>query len=538
VESHPQQPQRRSRPAEAGAASAAAWSRALLGLSLILGIVAYRDLLAFDPARSLSYRVESFFFRPSYTSPLVILALSLWLVFRRRERLRALGGAGGPAWLAGVLGLAAVLVLAWATYTGAPDLMVPSLALGGLGVAVWLRGRGAIRVLAVPSAFLLLAIPMPAPLLNRIVYALQLATVELTGWILHRIGVPALVSGTQIVGSEHLFAVIESCSGLRSMETLTIIAVLLIDLFRRSGWHAALILLVAPPLGFALNGLRAVTLVLNPRSEIAAIHNLQGIAILLGGLLVLYAFDGVLARLGGRGAPRPSAPRRASRGPSESPPVRPRRALALAGAAAVVAAISLKVPTWEPVPTLPVGLGSRIGAELGDWRARPIPVDYQFLERVHFREVLSRRYVDGRAAVDLFVGRGERVDRLRSPLSAKTALPGSGWIVEDTGAATLEPDGRVVASRVVRSRAQRRLVYHWRSGAGGLADESLRSLLALDTSPLRRPQEVMVVRLSTTLTGTGADTRREAAERLQRFYRLLLPELANLEPRGPGKRFS
>ncbi|MDH3211963.1 MAG: hypothetical protein OEM05_05715, partial [Myxococcales bacterium] len=108
---------------------------ALLLLSLGLGVVAYRDLLAFDPTRSLAYEVESFFFRPSHTSPLVILALSLWLVFRRRERLRGLAGHGGPAWLTGALWLAGALVLAWATYTAAPDLLALSLALGGLGAA-------------------------------------------------------------------------------------------------------------------------------------------------------------------------------------------------------------------------------------------------------------------------------------------------------------------------------------------------------------------------------------------------------------------
>ena len=504
---------------------------ALLLLSLGLGVVAYRDLLAFDPTRSLAYEVESFFFRPSHTSPLVILALSLWLLFRRRERLRGLAGPGGPAWLTGALWLAGALVLAWATYTAAPDLLALSLALGGLGAAVLYRGRRALRVLALPAAFLLLAVPVPAPLLNRIVFALQIATADVTGWILHRLGVPALVSGDQILGADQLFAVIESCSGLRSMETLTILAVLLIDLFRRSGWHAALILLAAPPLGFALNGLRAVTLVLNPHSEIVAIHNLQGIAILLAGLIVLYALDGVLAGLLGGRAAREWARGRSPRPARDRRPTSTRRALALCGASALAAAISLGVPAWETRPTLPVGLPGKIGEAIGGWRSTPLPVDYQFLERVRFREVVARRYRDGRDSVDVFIGLGERSQRLRSPLSPKTALPGSGWIVEETGEVTLEPGGLAVESRVVRSRASRRLVYHWRAGSGGLWSETLRSLLALDASPLRRPGEVLVVRISTAVYGPDAAARREAAEGLLRFYALLRAELRSL-PEG------
>jgi EpsI family protein len=510
----------------------------LLALSLGFAIVAYRELLAFDPARSLSYEVESFFFRPSHSSPIVILALSLWLVFRRRERLRSLPGPGGPAWLTGSLWLAGGLILAWSTYTGAPDLLVLSLVGGGLGAGVLYHGRRALRVLALPAAFLLLAIPVPAPLLNRIVFSLQLATAELTGRLLHGIGVPAFISGDQIVGSSQLFAVIESCSGLRSMETLTIIAVLLIDLFRRSGWHAWIVLLAAPPLGFALNGLRAVTLVLNPHSEIVAIHNLQGIAILLAGLMLLYALDGVLARVFRAGASRP--PARPGHPPPapEQRPASTARALALFGASALAAAISLWLPAWQPLATLPLRLHDRIGEEIGGWRSRPLPVDYQFLGGVRFGELLTRRYRDGRDSVDVFIGVGERDQRLRSSVSPKTALPGSGWSVEQTRVVALEPSGLEVESRVVRSRSSRRLVYHWQVGTESLGSEALRSLLALDASRWRRPGEVLVVRISTAMEGPDAAARHEAAERLLRFYHPLSEDLASLQGWLARKRFS
>jgi EpsI family protein len=507
-------------------------------LSLGFAIVAYRELLAFDPVRNLSYEVESFFFRPSHSSPIVILALSLWLVFRRRERLLSLPGPGGPAWLTGSLWLVAGLILAWSTYTRAPDLLALSLALGGLGAGVLWRGRRALRVMALPAAFLLLAIPVPAPLLNRILFSLQLTTAELTGWLLHGIGVPAFISGDQIFGSDQLFAVIESCSGMRSMETLTIIAVLLIDLFRRSGVHAWIILLAAPPLGFALNGLRAVTLVLNPHSEIVAIHNLQGIVILLVGLLLLYALDGVLARVFAARAPRPPArPRHPPRVPEPRPASRA-RALALVGASALAAAISLWLPAWEPLPTLPVRLHDRIGEKIGGWRSRTLPVDYQFLGGVRFGDVLTRSYRDGDDTVDMFIGVGERGERLRSPVSRKTALPGSGWIVEHTQVVALEPGGLEVESRVVRSRSRRRLVYHWQVGTESLGSESLRSLLALDASRWRRPGEVLVVRIGTALEGPDAAARQEAAERLLRFYHSLSGEIASLQGWLARKRFS
>jgi hypothetical protein len=117
-------------------------------------------------------------------------------------------------------------------------------------------------------------------------------------------------------------------------------------------------------------------------------------------------------------------------------------------------------------------------------------------------------------------------------------LPGSGWIVEQTRAVALEPGGFEVESRVVRSRSSRRLVYHWQVGAESLGSEALRSLLALDASPWRRPGEVLVVRISTALDGPDAAARQEATERLLRFYQPLREGIASLQGWLARKRFS
>lgn len=509
------------RPGPRGGWTLGHWNGRKAGLALLwllLGVAAYRELFGFGPSRGLALEAEAFFFRASSTSPLAVLALAFWLVFRRLSRLRALPSRGGPAWLAGALLLGGMLILAWSTATRAPDLLIPSLILNGLGLAVLHRGPRSIRVLAVPAAFALFAVPIPAPLLNQVVFALQIATADFTGWLLDALGVAAFVTGDQIVQSDQTFAVIENCSGLRSMQTLTMIAVLLFDLFRRGALHAWLIVLAAPPVGFAMNGLRAVTLVLNPHSEIVAIHNLQGIAILLGGLLVLYALDGLLSLLLGAG---PGVRRDGQRLAAPQPPASWSRAAAVTGVLAVAAAVSLWVPAWEAPPRVGTGLTQAIEREMDGWRSKPLDIDERFLGHVGFSERVFRRYRRERESVDLFIGLGNRDQRARSLFSPKTALPGSGWIVEETGAARLEPGGLEVDAQLVRSRASRRLIFHWYAGTDGLGDETLRSLLAIDSSPLRRPGEGVVVRISTEVAGPGRAERREAEQRLRRFYRAL-----------------
>src|SRR5262249_23980929 len=233
-----------------------------------------------------------------------------------------------------------------AVRTKGADLLAPALALVGLGLASWWKGRPGAQAMLLPAVFVLFAMPLPAPLQNEVIYRLQVATADLTGVLLTLLRVPHTVAGDQILRTQQTFSVIEACSGLRSIETLSIVAVLMADLFRRSARHALLLLLAAPPVALFLNGWRAVALILNPHSEIVAVHNLQGIAILLGGLMLLFLFDGLLERLLPHRAPAaPPAPAAPAHGSDPA-----RSALLPLGVLAALALAALALPRIAVTP--------------------------------------------------------------------------------------------------------------------------------------------------------------------------------------------
>ena len=62
-------------------------SRALVGLLLILGALAYRDLLFWDPANPGLPSTGWFFFRISETAPQIFLLVAIPLLYRRRTRI-------------------------------------------------------------------------------------------------------------------------------------------------------------------------------------------------------------------------------------------------------------------------------------------------------------------------------------------------------------------------------------------------------------------------------------------------------------------
>jgi exosortase len=504
--------------------------RSRVGLALVLlglGAVAFRRLLVFQTDRSLTTELEEFFFIASETSPGVIVLFSLWLLLRQREHLLALPRHAGPAALWISLAVGAAVCLAWATFTGAAELSAPALALTLLAVAVSVRGTAALRVVWLPALFLLFAVPIPAPLLSEILFQLQLWSADLSGALLLLLDLPARVSGDRILMPSRTFVFIEGCSGIRSVVTLSMLSILMLDLFRRRGWHAALVLLAAPVVALGLNSVRAVLLILNPHAAIATVHHLQGVAILLAGLAVLYLFDGLLER----GMKQPSEGASGAANPhtidvSNASGLGLWRDWASAGAMlAGLAAVSIWVPMWdsEPLPNWRIGSQSRPPLP-GHWsEGVEQQGDRIYMLSVGVREALHRRYFErsrGRLTwVDVYIAIGDHSTRTATPFSPKTGIPGGGWIIESQEVTSLGRAGPTVVVRQIRRGKKRRLIYHWYEGSTGFGDEVFRALLALDYSPFRRPEASVVVRLGTHLTSTSKADRRRAERRLRRFIR-------------------
>lgn len=500
-------------------------------LYLAVAAFAFRGLLTFGSQADLSRELEEWFFIPTETSPLVVVLLASWLVYRRAPRLVALSTEPATWGISAPLLLVGIASFAWSTLTTAPHLLALSMVFTGLAIAGIHFGRRGIRIVLLPSLLLVFAVPVPAPLLAEVVYDFQIWTAEYAGWLLFVLGKSAYVQGDQILLAQNHFAVIEGCSGLRSVQTLTMVAVLLVELFGRRGAHAWTIILLAPTVAFALNGFRVLALILNPHSEVVAIHNLQGVAILLAGLVILYGIDGLLERYlkQAEHEPLPEA--------TEHPPIDRVRVAAVAAALGLMSVLSLGLNAWAP--TQPSGrlVDSDLPTEIDEWKGSRGETDRSFLGTIGYRHLFDLRYKapDAAAPVDVFLLVGDLDQRYRSPLSPKTASPGSGWLVEDSG--ELDREGSLGASwRLMRAGTRRVLSRHWYEGTEGLGSEVTRGLFALDSSPWHRPSDVIVVRLTTRVVGATADAVEKARARLDQMEASLGEVLGSI--RGKARRMT
>lgn len=487
---------------------------ALPWIALALHLFAYRMLLGFDPAsQSRMTAAERLLFDTSTSSPGLIFALTALFLFARRKPLAAAAGRERAPGLAAAALVPAAALFAWARYLDLPNLLVPSLSLQMLGAALWVGGRPAFRVVLFPAAFLWLALPLSSVLVNQLAVPLQVANARISAWLLGSVGLSAAALADHVYYDRKVFAVIESCTGLRSIHTLVMAACVYVEAFGRRGRRAWLLVLLAPLVGLLINELRILSLILSPWGANASMHTLQGVVAISLGVLLLAAVDRALGWLP---PPRP-APPRASPAPGAGREA-DWRGLVAWGAA--LAAASLWLPVW-PAPNLSEPRLARLASSHAGWEVvARLPVDHDFLGSTRFSETLLREYArpgaEGaapeRERVKLFMGVDDRLSGGNRALSPKTRLPGSGWEVVERGQGGL-PGGEWA---VVRSADGLRLVYHRDAGMDRFPVELWRSALGLGRGPFRRPGRATAIRISTPMAAS-TEGLAAARERLDDF---------------------
>jgi exosortase len=123
------------------------------------------------------------------------------------------------------------------------------------GTAWFLAGPRATRIVAVPLLFLLIAIPLPALVVNAITLPLQFTASHVAEATLGVLSVPVFRDGNLLELPSTTLEVAEACSGLRSIVSLAAIGVMLAwtdtSLPRRLAIVAATL-----PVAIVMNGLR------------------------------------------------------------------------------------------------------------------------------------------------------------------------------------------------------------------------------------------------------------------------------------------
>jgi exosortase len=121
-------------------------------------------------------------------------------------------------------------------------------------------GFAAFRRAAFPLSFLLLMIPVPAPLMSPLIRALQNGSAEFSAVLFKLIHLPAFRQDLRFSLPGFDIEIAEQCSGIRSSIALVIANTLAGHLFLQSWWRKVLLILITVPLVIFKNAVRIVTI--------------------------------------------------------------------------------------------------------------------------------------------------------------------------------------------------------------------------------------------------------------------------------------
>jgi exosortase len=512
--------------------------------AVALGCLAFWRLVFWDPHFDLK-PFSAWLFLPTDPFPQAIFLATAALVYRRRESLRSAMRSRGSPVLAALPLLVGSALFVWGHYVNALDLVLVSFMLVSIGVGLLWFGAGFARALAVPWVVLAFAISVPAVATNQAFYVLRLWSAAHAASLLQFFGIPALRDGNVIFGSGVTASVIDTCSGLRTIEILTLVAIFYVSWFPARRLRQWLLIALAPAVGYFFNLVRICVIAVAPTSEFSTAHTAQGLTVYLAAIACLILLDRVLGRVlpsrtqSDLAALRPatglaSQPATELEAPPTSEPGSQRQAssqteaemnpasasrssgrlsgAALAALAVAMLAVSIWMPRWSAYAELP-DAPINLPAEIDGWtKGAKIPLDNEFLWTVRYARSEYRIYERDGDEISVFVGEDDRRSRERSIISRKNAVPRRGFEITERDSVALEAVETPVEKIVARSRLAYVLTYHWYEDTDPLVVEIFRALFATDQSRFRRSQPARVIRVAAAIDSTPIGRAEEDAK--------------------------
>jgi exosortase len=160
-----------------------------------------------------------------------------------------------------------------------------------IGMVLLLGGVRYLRVLAFPLFLLFFMVPIPAIVYNKITFPLQILASKVATGALEFLRVPVLREGNVLHLAEKSLSVVEACSGIRSLLSLTFLALVYGYFFESRNWLRVALFLSTVPIAIVANASRVTLtgLLHEYKPELAEgfFHSLEGWVIFMVAMVAL-----------------------------------------------------------------------------------------------------------------------------------------------------------------------------------------------------------------------------------------------------------
>jgi exosortase B len=230
----------------------------------------------------------------------IILALSLWLLYRQWPRMAACSDAGaGTYWGWPVLALGLVSYIVGRAIKIAP-LEIGSFICVTAAIILLKRGGAGLRAQWFPLFFMLFMIPLPGPLVSMLTLPMKQAVSYVTANLLFWAGFPIARAGVTLQIGQYQLLVADACAGLQTLLTLEALGLFYLNVVRHTSTfrNIALALLIIP-ISFTANVIRVCVLTLvtyffGDAAGQGFLHGFAGMVLFVSALALILAIDSTL----------------------------------------------------------------------------------------------------------------------------------------------------------------------------------------------------------------------------------------------------
>lgn len=169
-----------------------------------------------------------------------------------------------------------------------------------IGMVLLLGGTQYLRVFAFPLFLLFFMVPIPAIIYNRITFPLQIYASEAADSVLGLLGYAVLREGNILELPSQRLSVVEACSGIRSLLSLSFLALVYGYFFEKKTWVRVALFLSTIPIAMIANAAR-VTLTgilseIKPELAEGFFHEFSGWVIFMIALAIMVGLHQLVIR--------------------------------------------------------------------------------------------------------------------------------------------------------------------------------------------------------------------------------------------------
>jgi exosortase len=163
-----------------------------------------------------------------------------------------------------------------------------------IGAVLFLGGWAYLRALAFPLFLLFFMVPIPAVIYNQVTLPLQFLASRLAEGVLAMMGIPVLREGNILELPSQSLSVVEACSGIRSLLSLSFLSLVYGYFFDQRAWMRVVLFAATVPIAIAANAGRvtATGLLSEIKPELAEgfFHTASGWVIFMVALAIMVVF--------------------------------------------------------------------------------------------------------------------------------------------------------------------------------------------------------------------------------------------------------